>query len=169
MSASRIETTAGADCAEPQTAAVTQTDDWSTWTIPASRIVRSPLKRFLYFMLALISLGVAILGVFLPGLPSTEFVLLATWAAARSSPRLHAWLYRSKLFGPALYNWHNGRRVSRGAKCWASFTMTLCAVLMVRSIPHAWLVWPAIACMACVLIWLWRRPEPTLRLRQDVA
>ena len=55
----------------------------STLPVPARG-----LRRVAYLLLAYASLGLAILGVFLPGLPSTEFVLLAAWAAARSSPRL---------------------------------------------------------------------------------
>jgi uncharacterized membrane protein YbaN (DUF454 family) len=110
--------------------------------------------------LAMLSLAMAVVGVFVPGLPSTEFVLLAAWAAARSSPRLHAWLHQHRLFGPMLHNWHNGRRIHRSAKYWATLSMALCAALMLRTMPHAWIVGPCIVCMALVLVWIWRRPEP---------
>jgi len=56
--------------------------------------------RWLLLALALLSLATGIVGIFLPGLPTTVFILIAAWAAARSSPRLHAWLWRHKLFGP---------------------------------------------------------------------
>lgn len=121
---------------------------------------RSPLARALLLALAVASLGLAALGAVTPGLPSTVFVLLAAWAAARSSPRLHAWLLRHRLFGPMLRNWQDGRRVSRRAKWAASLSMLACAVVLVATVPHVWLVAAAVASMAGVQVWLWRRPEP---------
>ncbi|KAF1020936.1 MAG: Inner membrane protein YbaN [Paracidovorax wautersii] len=128
--------------------------------LPVVRPVRSPVVRALLLVLAVVSLGVAALGVITPGLPSTEFVLLAAWAAARSSPCFHAWLLNHRLFGPMLVNWHNGRRVSRRAKWAASASMVACSALLLWTVPHPWAVATAIACMAGVQIWLWRRPEP---------
>lgn len=109
--------------------------------------------------LAGVCICLAIIGVFVPGLPSTEFVLLAAWASARSSPRLHAWLHNHKWFGPMLHNWRNGRRVARRAKIAATVSMSVCAMLMFHTIPHAWVIWPAWICIACVLAWLWSRPD----------
>lgn len=118
------------------------------------------LKRWLLRLLAVLSLGMALIGVVVPGLPTTEFVLLSAWAAARSSPRLHAWLLGHRLFGPMLHNWGNGRRVARRAKWAATVSMSLCALLMWHSIPHPGPVAVVVLCMACGLVWLWRRPEP---------
>lgn len=121
---------------------------------------RKPWKRALYMTLAILSIGLAIAGVFIPGLPSTEFVLLASWAAARSSPRLHRWLHEHKWFGPMLHNWHNGRRIARRSKYMATVSMSVCMVVMAHTIPHGWIVWPLCISMLVVLAWLWRRPEP---------
>lgn len=126
---------------------------------PAPRLA-SPLARVLLMVVAVVSLGLALLGAVTPGLPSTEFVLLAAWASARSSPRLHAWMLRHRLLGPLLNDWNNGKRIRRQAKWGASISMALCAVLMAFTVPHIWLVAPAIACMAGVQIWIWKRPEP---------
>ncbi len=120
----------------------------------------SRFARPLLLALAVVSLGVAVLGLFLPGLPSTEFVLLSAWAAARSSPRFHAWLMRHRIFGPMLHHWHDGRRVSRRAKWCATASMLLCSAVLILFVPHPWAVAIAVACMAGVQVWLWRRPEP---------
>jgi uncharacterized protein len=122
--------------------------------------VRSALTRALLLLLAVLSLGVGLVGVVTPGLPTTEFVLLAAWAAARSSPRFHAWLLRNRLFGPMLTNWHNGGRVSRRAKWSACVSMVVCALVLIWAFPYRWAVLAAIAAMAGVQFWLWRRPEP---------
>ncbi|AVJ25878.1 YbaN family protein [Achromobacter spanius] len=121
---------------------------------------RKPWVRALYLALAVVSIAVAVAGVFIPGLPSTEFVLLASWAAARSSPRLHRWLHEHRWFGPMLHNWHNGRMVTRRAKIMATVSMTVCMVVMTQTIPHPWIVWPLCLTMVAVLVWIWQRPEP---------
>lgn len=127
---------------------------------PKAIPARSAFVRVLLLILAVVSLGVAALGVVLPGLPSTEFVLISAWAASRSSPRFHAWLLRHKLFGPLLVNWQNGRCVSRRAKYAATISMAICSILMIIFVTHTLSVVAAISCMIGVQIWLWRRPEP---------
>ncbi|KRA03238.1 YbaN family protein [Achromobacter sp. Root565] len=130
---------------------------------------RKPWVRALYLALAVISIALAVAGVFIPGLPSTEFVLLASWAAARSSPRLHRWLHEHRWFGPMLHNWHNGRMVTRRAKVMATVSMTVCMVVMTRTIPHPWVVWPLCLTMVAVLVWIWQRPEPPGTQRGEPA
>ncbi len=116
--------------------------------------------RMLLRLLAIISLCLGVIGVFLPGLPTTVFVLIAAWAAARSSPSLHAWLLQHYLFGPVLDNWNNGRCVSRRAKRTAALVMTISALWLAYAVRPIWLAALPILCMAIVLLWLWRRPEP---------
>jgi len=120
------------------------------------------VQRVLLAVLAGLCLVLAVVGAILPGVPSTVFVLMAAWAAARSSPRLHAWLYRSTLFGPGLRHWHDGRKVSRQSKRMAAISMALCVVILcwTPGVRH-WATWLAMVCMATVLGWLWRRPEPS--------
>jgi len=116
--------------------------------------------RWLLLALALLSLATGIVGIFLPGLPTTVFILIAAWAAARSSPRLHAWLWRHKLFAPMLRNWADGGRVSRRAKVSATLVMGSTALILAVVNAPNWARWFAWINMACVLAWLWYRPEP---------
>ena len=96
----------------------------------------------------------------LPGLPTTPFVLLAAWAAARGSPRLHAWLRAHRVFGPTLVAWQAHGAVPRRAKRAAIVAMTLCAGLLWALSPRWWAAAGATLVMAAVAVWLWRRPEP---------
>gem|GEM_PF-628307 len=117
------------------------------------------VQRVLLRALAVLSLGLAFVGVVTPGLPTTEFVLLAAWAAARSSPRLHAWIVQHRLLGPLLAQWRSGK-LPRRAKWMATLSMTLAGTFSALTIPHLPSVLIIIGCMACVLVWLWCRPEP---------
>jgi uncharacterized membrane protein YbaN (DUF454 family) len=115
--------------------------------------------RWLLIGLALTSLVLGIIGLFLPVLPTVPFILLSAWAAARSSPKLLAWLEAHSAFGPMLTEWRRGGVVRRRAKWAATLTMGGSAIIMLLTLPKRWMALLAIAVMACVLVWLWRRPE----------
>jgi uncharacterized protein len=118
------------------------------------------LRRWPWLLLAWLCLALAALGVLLPGLPTTPFVLVAAWAAARGSPRLNRWLHAHRIFGPIIRDWQAGGAVSRGSKWLALATMLLCAAVLVIFAPHWAIV--AVGCGSMVIIgtWLWLRPEP---------
>lgn len=120
---------------------------------------RLPLIRGLYLGLALLFLLLGIIGAFLPVLPTTPFILLSAWAAARGSPRLLAWLENHTSFGPMIRDWRRGGVVSRRAKWIATSFMGASALYMLYGVRPLWVPLLAITCMAGVLLWLWRRPE----------
>jgi len=124
--------------------------------------------RYLLLALAVVSLAIGVVGIFVPGLPTTEFVLLSGWAAAQSSPRLHAWLERHPRFGPMLRSWRESRAISRRAKCLASAMMTVSAVILFTTLEQRWIAEALTVCMFLVAVWLWRRPEPA-RERRDAS
>jgi uncharacterized membrane protein YbaN (DUF454 family) len=64
----------------------------------------------------LIAVGCAYLGAILPGLPTTPWVLLASYCFARSSPRLQRWLRRTPVFGHLIHDWEHHRGVRRPVK-----------------------------------------------------
>ncbi len=72
--------------------------------------------RWIYHGFALAALGLGGLGVFVPLLPTTPFVLLSAWAAAKGSPRLNAWLHEHPRYGPMLNTWERERAIARAQK-----------------------------------------------------
>lgn len=117
--------------------------------------------RWLWWLLAYASLGLGLIGIVVPGLPTVPFVLLSAFAAARGSARLHAWLLAHRRFGPLIRDWQAEGAVSRRAKWLATTMMPLCAGLMFLTAPWAWMAATGTACMVVVGLWLWRRPEPS--------
>lgn len=124
-----------------------------------TRPAASKISRLLYGLLAYVSLTIGLVAIVVPGLPTTEFILLAAWAATRSSPRLSAWLENHRLLGPILHNWRNGKVIQRRAKLSATVSMVLCASLMLVFLEHRWPVFLTIAGMALGNLWIWSRPE----------
>lgn len=115
--------------------------------------------RWAWLALAYVSLAVGLAGVVLPVLPTTPFILLAAFAADRGSPRLHAWLMRHRVFGPAIRDWRESRSVKRRAKVLATAMMLLAAGIMAFTAPPVVAVAAGLV-MATVATWLWTRPEP---------
>lgn len=115
--------------------------------------------RYAMLTLAGVFLLLGVIGLFLPVVPTVPFLLVAAWAAARSSPALHAWMHNHPRFGKPLCDWRDGGVVPRRAKLLATFMMSCSAVFMLVVVPQKWAVGIAILVMASVLVWLWRRPE----------
>ena len=72
--------------------------------------------RALWLTLGLISTACGIAGAVLPLVPTTPFLLLATYAFAQSSPRLHTWLVTHPRLGPPIADWNAHGAISRRAK-----------------------------------------------------
>lgn len=72
--------------------------------------------RLAWLTLGIVALGFGALGVLLPILPTTPFVLVAAFAFAQSSQRLHDWLLDHNLFGSLIANWRRYGAISRSAK-----------------------------------------------------
>ena len=72
--------------------------------------------RWIYLSLGVFFVGLGVLGVLLPGIPTTPFILLASGCFAKSSPKLYNWLNNHSIFGPPLGRWRQGRVIPWSAK-----------------------------------------------------
>ena len=85
--------------------------------------------KAIWFTLGVSALVLGALGVILPILPTTPFVILAAFAFGKSSPRLQAWLVGTRLFGPLIREWEENGAIPRRIKVLACSMMA--AVLLV--------------------------------------
>jgi len=117
------------------------------------------LRRWVFLIAGFISLGLGAIGVILPGLPTTPFVILAAYFFARSSPTMHDRLLRNRVFGPMIVEWNEHRSVPPRAK--------ILAVVMIAAVGGAtvffildsfWLQALVVAILSTVAIWLVTRP-----------
>jgi hypothetical protein len=74
------------------------------------------MLRALLILLGFLFVGLAALGIAVPGLPATPFLLLAAACFARSSERFYGWLLGNPVFGPMIRDWRETRSMSRRSK-----------------------------------------------------
>jgi uncharacterized membrane protein YbaN (DUF454 family) len=139
-----------------------------SWLDPVDRsvsFVRKPAhargwRKALYLLLAAAALSLGLLGIVLPGLPTTPFVLLGSFFLVRSSTRLHERLMASRVFGGVLRDWylHRGLRPHVRARAVAVVAIVLAASLLVARPPLP-IVLAIVALAACGLAVIWRLPS----------
>lgn len=74
------------------------------------------LLKALLIIIGFIAIGLGILGIFLPGLPTTPFLLLAAACFAKSSKRAYDWLLGNKWFGSYIKNYREGKGIPKKIK-----------------------------------------------------
>ena len=106
------------------------------------------------FILGWLFVALGAIGVVLPVLPTTPFMILAAACFAKSSPRFHRWLLANKVFGPLIHNWNSERYIERNTKIRALIVIciTFSISIIVVDIVKLRLMWMAIwlTCGVCV-------------------
>lgn len=127
----------------------------------ADLLRRGRTARAGWLILGLIFVALGSIGIFVPLLPTTSFMILALPCFARSSPRLEAWLLNHPRFGPGVRAWRADGAVPRHAKIAACIGMALGFGLFWLHVRPGPLLSGAIgAFMLFWAIWIVRRPEP---------
>ena len=127
------------------------------------------IKKYLWMGLGFLSLGMAYIGVIVPGIPFSIFLVFAAYCFAKSSKRWHDWLYNHKYFGPFLTNWTQ----KKVFPTWAKYMMI---AVMSSSLAFLWfstgnikaVAWSG-GFMLLVAIWAWRYPGSVAEQERRVA
>ncbi|SDN82887.1 hypothetical protein SAMN05216196_102244 [Lutimaribacter pacificus] len=115
--------------------------------------------RFVWASLGLLSVGLGLIGIFLPLLPTVPFMLLAAFFFARSSERLHGWILAHPTFGPSIIDWQERGAINPRGKRIATLSIVLVfAVSLLLGLRWQILAIQAVV-LSCVLIFLWSRPS----------
>lgn len=122
------------------------------------------MTRLFFLGLGWVCVALGVIGIVLPVLPTTPFLLVAAWAFARSSPRVRDWLVGHKVLGPYVNDWNEHGAIPARAKVLA---------IAVMSVSAAWLLgWSdlsvtvktvVVLCMLGAAVFILTRPStPTV-------
>lgn len=106
-----------------------------------------------------LAIALGTIGIVLPVLPTTPFLLLAAWCFARSSERFHHWLLSNRVFGPMIRDWQENRCIAIGTKRWALFVVVVSFSLSIYSVNIQPLRYLLLAVMIAAVIGLIRVPS----------
>jgi len=126
---------------------------------PANHSLSQKMMRGVYIIVGTIALIFGAIGVFLPVVPTTPFILLAAACYLRGSDRLHAWILSSRWFGETIKNYQEGRGLTRDTKLRAISMMWVMILVSAGFFVSSLFVRVAMICVAVgVTVYLVRLP-----------
>ena len=102
-------------------------------------VVSSPIIKALLITSGTISVGIGIIGIFLPLLPTTPFLLLAAACYARSSKRFYVWLLTNKYFGKYIRNYREGKGIPLKTKLFSIGLLWITITISIIIIKQNWI------------------------------
>jgi uncharacterized membrane protein YbaN (DUF454 family) len=127
------------------------------------------MKKLFWKLLGFFSLGLAYVGVITPGMPYSIFVVFAAYCFAKGSPKMHAWLYNHKLFGPFLTNWGTKRVFPTKMKFFMLAMMSSSLIIMWFTGVKPIGILSTAVFMSLVAVWAWRFPGSVAKYDQRIA
>lgn len=135
---------------------------------PLQPTERPAVKRIFFLVIAWISLALGCIGVFVPLLPTTPLVLLATFLFAKSSPRLHAWICKTRVYGAYVkpFKERGGITLARKLQMLGlSYAVMGVSAFFMRNV----IAWTVLGVMALFLAWLVAVRIPTISNEEAAA
>lgn len=126
--------------------------------------------RILFALLGGVSLGLGLLGAFLPVLPTTPFVLLSAFFFGKSSPRIHRWLLSHPWFGGMIRDWQQHRGLRPHVRRRALWMMAASFAFSIYIVPLWWVKIALVFTFLALLVWFLRLPlvpdRPAVAMKQ---
>ncbi|SNX69856.1 hypothetical protein SAMN05878503_104251 [Cereibacter ovatus] len=107
----------------------------------------------------LTALGLGMIGIFLPLVPTVPFLILAAFCFARSSERLHRWLLSHPVMGPPIQDWERSGAISLRGKKLATLSMVAVLGLSVGMELRPTILAIQAAVLTVTGIFIWTRPS----------
>ena len=106
------------------------------------------LKKKLYIAFGFLAVALAIIGVFIPGLPTVPFLLVALFCFERSSKKYHDMIMNNKYFGPVLQDYYSGKGLTFSVKIKAILFLSCGMIFSIYKIQNLH------ARIALAIVWL---------------
>jgi len=120
--------------------------------------MRLEIKNRLLVSLGFLSVALGFVGIFLPLLPTTPFLILAAIFFSKGSPKWHQWLRDHKTLGPSLRDWEDYRRIKFATKVYVTFLILLSAGLMYKfAVVPMGLKYAIFGLLLAVSLFIWTR------------
>ncbi len=118
------------------------------------------MARVAYLALGWFCVGLGFVGIFLPVLPTTPFLIVAVWAFGRGSQRWHDWLHTHPRFGPTLQRWEQYRVIPLSGKILSLSMMSASfAYIVIGTAAPIWAKATVGFCMLCVAGYILSKPS----------
>ncbi|BFM08896.1 YbaN family protein [Halioxenophilus aromaticivorans] len=118
-------------------------------------------KKIFLLSLGWLALITGVIGIFLPLLPTTPLVLLASWCFARSSQRFHSWLLNQRHLGPIIQRWENGEGITPTVRNRALIALWLGLLGSMLIVGKWWapLILGVCGCTGSLFLFKWSKPN----------
>jgi uncharacterized membrane protein YbaN (DUF454 family) len=116
--------------------------------------------RLTWLVVGLVALALGAIGIAVPLLPTTPLILLAAFAFARSSNRLHEWLITHDVFGTLIDNWQRHGAISRRAKIASVVSMIALLVISLAMAAPTVVIVVQLVVLGAVALFILTRPLP---------
>ncbi|WP_239495256.1 YbaN family protein [Salinicola halophilus] len=120
------------------------------------------MRNAMYVTLAGISFALGFIGLFLPVMPTTCFMLAAVWLASRGSPRFASWIRNHPRFGPPIQSWERERAIPKHAKIMAVCMLSVSCLIIAFTVSLLVLKIALIVGLSLLAVWIVTRPLPSL-------
>ena len=124
------------------------------------------IKKYFFIGLGFLFIGLGFIGIIIPGIPTTPFLLLSAWFFSKSSSFLENWLINHKLFGPLIRDWNKHKSISRKSKIVAVIIIIPTFAFSIYSSLN--MIIDILLGITCISLcaFLISRPEPPIEQRQ---
>lgn len=133
----------------------------------SDRLLANHGLRILLLIIGGLSLLLGVIGIFLPLLPTTPFLLLTAACYVRSSPRFYQWLTSHPLLSKYLLPYLDGKGIPRRAKIYTTLPLWVSLLFSAYLVPLLWIRVGLLIIGLAVTVYIWRLAEIEIDVETD--